>query len=158
MLSQTQQVSIFELAIYALLIPLTLFVLVRHGNQGILGWIYLNLFEALRLAGAGLTIGDSTSTGVLIINAVGLSPLLLANAGVIREMYVPDPRSVEAVHISPDKNVSVWYEADTSMAQEPLRDTGSRNEKATHHCRSARPCVGRDCRRLVRCWGREPRI
>ena len=125
MLSQTQQVSAFELAIYALLFPVTLFILVRHGHPGILGWLYLNIFATLRLVGAGLTISNGTSTGALIINAVGLSPLLLANAGVIREMYVPLPQICQCRSYmvggeeeeEEEEEGRCLYEADTFMEQ-----------------------------------------
>ena len=86
MLTGSEKVSAFELAYYLVTAPLILFLLIRHRKQGILGWLYLILFCGLRLAGAGLTVDNThPGTGALINNAVGLSPLLLGAAGLIRE-------------------------------------------------------------------------
>ncbi|KAH8886478.1 hypothetical protein GQ53DRAFT_750721 [Thozetella sp. PMI_491] len=75
------------LAIYALLTPPVLYVAFRHGFRGaaILGWGYLFLFCSLKLVGNGMQLSDPASTGAVIVSSVGLSPLLLATAGVLHE-------------------------------------------------------------------------
>lgn len=76
--------SIAELAIYLILSIPVLYILVKHLWQGFMGWLFLFVFCTLRLIGAALSINsDSTSGG--IIASVGLSPLLLAAAGILHE-------------------------------------------------------------------------
>ena len=79
------------LAIYLLLLQPVLFCLWAHGKRGLLGWLYLQLFCVVRIVGSALTIHDEdTHTGgdtALILSSVGLSPLLLAAAGVLHEAY-----------------------------------------------------------------------
>ena len=77
--------AIVELVIYLFLVPVILFILYRHGLPGFLGWIFLLAFSGLRLASDGLEIGNSTGSGGSIINAIGLSPLMLATSGIIHE-------------------------------------------------------------------------
>ena len=75
--------SVAELVIYVLLALPVVYVLVKHGKQGLLGWIYLFAFCALRIIGAGLDISGSKSAS--IISNIGLSPLILASNGVLHE-------------------------------------------------------------------------
>ena len=84
-MTETKTLAIVELVIYLVLLPAILFILYRHGLPGLLGWMFLVVFSSLRLASDGLEIGGSTSSGSSIINAIGLSPLMLAVSGIIHE-------------------------------------------------------------------------
>ena|ERR1700761_9339383 len=98
-LDSITSLAIAELIIYLLLLPIVSFLLVRHRIQGLLGWIYLIAFCILRIVASGLQINDHVqeshgkppSTTAAIVNSVGVSPLILAIAGVIHEGYVSKP-------------------------------------------------------------------
>lgn len=93
----TNALSAASLAIYIILLQPTLYVLFRHGWPGFLGWFYLQLFCILRVIGNGLSISTpldptplagstaSSDKATLIVNNIGLSPLLLATAGILHE-------------------------------------------------------------------------
>ncbi|KAH6867192.1 hypothetical protein B0T10DRAFT_451939 [Thelonectria olida] len=73
--------------IFATLSLPTLYVIFRHGfqRQAILGWGYLFIFCTLKMVGSGMQLGDSRSSSAAIVTSVGLSPLVLAAAGVLHE-------------------------------------------------------------------------
>lgn len=81
-----------QLIIYCILALPILYCLYRHGKPGLLGWLYLFIFCTLRIVGSGLEIGhgdlDSSSSSALLVNNIGLSPLLLAAIGILHEAYV----------------------------------------------------------------------
>ncbi|KAI9760535.1 MAG: hypothetical protein M4579_001620 [Chaenotheca gracillima] len=82
-------VPIAQLAVAIIFSIPTLFIFIRHGGPGLLGWFYLFAFCTLLIIGAALQInaenkGTSTSSSSLISN-IGLSPLLLATSGVLHE-------------------------------------------------------------------------
>lgn len=79
-------VTTAQMAIYAVMIIPVLFLLVKHGKPGFLGWIYFTAFCMLRILGGALALSGSKSAG--IIANVGLSPLLLAASGILHESYV----------------------------------------------------------------------
>jgi hypothetical protein len=79
----TDGLSAATLAIYVLLSFPVLFVLVKHGKQGFLGWLFLFLFCGLRIISGALSMKGSSAAS--IISNVGLSPILLATAGVLHE-------------------------------------------------------------------------
>ncbi|KAL7905877.1 hypothetical protein GGI35DRAFT_483154 [Trichoderma velutinum] len=83
--------STAELAIYATLSIPNLYILFKHGRPGLLGWTYLFAFCTLRIIGGALDLSGSTTAG--IISSVGLSPLLLAASGILKEArtYYSDP-------------------------------------------------------------------
>ena len=85
MLTPANSLAAAYLTIYLLLLPPTLYTLLRHGRHGILGWGYLLGFSVLRITGAGLQLSSSDSKTAAVINGVGLSPLLLAVLGVLHE-------------------------------------------------------------------------
>jgi hypothetical protein len=89
MLDGSGKLSIAELAIYLPLLFLALFSLFKHGWHGVLGWLYLAVFCGLRIVGSALLINSekegTTSTAGQTISGVGLSPLILALAGVLHE-------------------------------------------------------------------------
>ncbi|KAK1244033.1 hypothetical protein MKX08_002171 [Trichoderma sp. CBMAI-0020] len=86
-------ISTAELIIYATLSIPTLYILFKHGRDGLLGWIYLFAFCSLRVIGSAMDLSGNTSAG--IISSVGLSPLLLAASGILHEArnYYCDPMS-----------------------------------------------------------------
>ena len=76
--------AIAELVIYLLLAPLSIYVLFKHKLVAALGWWYLNAFCIIRIVYDAITIADRNKVeGVnvtsAVLNAVGLSPLLLAS-------------------------------------------------------------------------------
>ena len=86
----TDPLAIASLVIYALFLPPTLYCLWAHGRHGFLGWFYLQAFCLLRIIGNALELhyaatGTRSSNSIFIINNVGLSPLLVAIAGILHE-------------------------------------------------------------------------
>ncbi|KAK3390346.1 hypothetical protein B0H63DRAFT_112172 [Podospora didyma] len=77
-----------ELAIYAMLSLPILYILFRHGLVGLVGWIYLFMFCAIRLVGGAMSMGDNPPPAASIIANVGLSPLMLAVSGILHEAGV----------------------------------------------------------------------
>lgn len=88
-------IDIAQLAIYAMLSIPVVYCLVKHGRTGFLGWFYLLGFCGLRLAAAGMENSNknnsSNSQGTLIVENIGLTPLLLGSIGVLHEAYVDNP-------------------------------------------------------------------
>lgn len=80
----TDGLSAATLAIYVILALPTLFVLVKHGVHGFLGWFFLFAFCSLRIIGSALNMKSSSGAGSIVSN-VGLSPLLLASLGILHE-------------------------------------------------------------------------
>ena len=92
--SQDHSLAIALLVLYALLVPAVVYAAVRHvrgraGPTALLGWGFLVAFVALKLAGAGLQLGSPQGSGAAIVASIGLSPLLFACEGVLREACVP---------------------------------------------------------------------
>ncbi|KAK4495383.1 hypothetical protein PRZ48_013714 [Zasmidium cellare] len=99
-LHEQYDLAIFQLAVYILITPFTLYV---FGNACTtkrtwyaVGWFYLLGFMGLLLAASGLTIGAGRNninpTG-LILQSVGLSPLFIVVESVIREAAVKTRKS-----------------------------------------------------------------
>ncbi|GFF74390.1 hypothetical protein CNMCM6936_000548 [Aspergillus lentulus] len=80
----TNSLAAATCAIYAVLAIPVLYLLVRHGRYGLLGWLFLFFFCTLRIIGGALAV-NNPSTAATIISSVGLSPLLLATAGILHE-------------------------------------------------------------------------
>ncbi|KAJ5554877.1 hypothetical protein N7535_007320 [Penicillium sp. DV-2018c] len=80
----TNSVSLATCVIYAVLIIPVFYLLFRHGRYGLLGWLFLSIFCTLRIVGGALAV-NNTSIGANIISNIGLSPLLLATAGILHE-------------------------------------------------------------------------
>jgi hypothetical protein len=97
-LDSTTSLSVAELVFYPVFFPITFYLLAKHGRRGLLAYVYLILFEILRMVAAGLQISahdaGKTSTTGAILDAVGLSPLLLAFSGFVYESncYYRDQR------------------------------------------------------------------
>jgi hypothetical protein len=88
------RLAIAELVIYVLLLPLIVYILVRHGRRGLDGWGFLIVFCILRVVSSGLQIGSTSSNSSTggIINSIGISALLLALGGIVTEAYVSHPQ------------------------------------------------------------------
>lgn len=82
----TDSLSAAECAFYAVLIIPVLFLVVRHGLPGLLGWLFLAFFCTLRLIGGGMAVHDSSPSASVISN-VGLSAILLAAVGLLHEAW-----------------------------------------------------------------------
>lgn len=76
-------VSTAELAIYATLSIPTLYILIKHRPPGYLGWFYLLTFFSLRIVGGVLSLTGNSAAS--IVSNIGISPLLLAAAGILHE-------------------------------------------------------------------------
>ncbi|KAK4500933.1 hypothetical protein PRZ48_009125 [Zasmidium cellare] len=91
-LSHDSILSIVELVLYAPLLPLTAYLLFRHGRHGILGYLYLNAACTVRAVSDIVQLATSAadskpSLGATILSSVGLSPLMLALAGMLHENH-----------------------------------------------------------------------
>ncbi|KIL92291.1 hypothetical protein FAVG1_04700 [Fusarium avenaceum] len=88
-----------ELAIYAVLVLPTLFVLFKHGKPGLIGWGFLFVFCSLRVIGGALFLTDSSAA--VTVSNIGLSPLLICTAGLLHEAqyYREKPSRAEKVKI-----------------------------------------------------------
>ncbi|OQE40013.1 hypothetical protein PENCOP_c006G05633 [Penicillium coprophilum] len=80
----TNSLSTATCAIYTVLAIPVLYLLVRHGRCGLLGWLFLFFFCTIRVIGGALAI-KKTTVAANIISSVGLSPLLLATASILHE-------------------------------------------------------------------------
>ncbi|KAJ5316744.1 hypothetical protein PENANT_c016G11537 [Penicillium antarcticum] len=83
----TNALSVAELAIYIALAFPTVYLIIKHGRQGLLGWLFLFIFCTLRIIGSALAINNASPTAS-IISSVGLSPLLLAASGILHEARI----------------------------------------------------------------------
>lgn len=89
-LSNTSILSAVELALYALLAPLALLVIYRHGRPGFLGYFYLNISIGVRIAAAIAQLADNNkppSLTATILSSIGISPLILAMSGILHEIH-----------------------------------------------------------------------
>jgi prolipoprotein diacylglyceryltransferase len=84
MLNASGRLAIAELIIYIIIFPIAVYILVRHGKPGYIGWGFFLVFCTLRIVSSGLGVNDTSTIGG-IINSVGISALLLAISGVIHE-------------------------------------------------------------------------
>jgi hypothetical protein len=86
--SDVWRLAVAELAIFLVLLPIVVYILVRHGKHGLDGWGFLVIFCVLRLTSSGLQVGNKngTSSTGSIINSIGISGLLLAFSGVLHEV------------------------------------------------------------------------
>ncbi|UKZ74575.1 hypothetical protein TrVFT333_002245 [Trichoderma virens FT-333] len=82
----TDGLSAAKLAIYLVLLQPALFCLWKHGKTGFLGWLFVQLFCVLRIATGGIGLhGNQKGEAAVILNSIGLSPLLLAISGILHE-------------------------------------------------------------------------
>ena len=88
--AQTKSVSVASIIVYLALLQPTLFCFWKHGKRGFLGWFYVQLFCLVRIIGSGFAIygiNKHSPGGVatLVLQSVGLSPLLLGAVGILHE-------------------------------------------------------------------------
>ena len=90
-----EHVAIAELIIYIPTVLLTILVVLRHGFHKQLGWIYLSIFSGIRVGGAVMEILSTKNPNnandkewALILQSVGLSPLLLSTLGLLKRVSV----------------------------------------------------------------------
>ncbi|KAM6482572.1 hypothetical protein HDV62DRAFT_397351 [Trichoderma sp. SZMC 28011] len=82
-------VSIVELVIYIPALIAAIVVTARHGFHRASGWIYTIVLCTVRIAGAICQLlthtdhSDGLLTATLIIDSIGISPLLLATLGIL---------------------------------------------------------------------------
>jgi hypothetical protein len=82
-------ISIFELIVYFPALVVAAIVCSRHGFSRSSGWIFVLILSLIRIIGAccQLATYHSETTGlveaVIILESVGISPLLLATLGVL---------------------------------------------------------------------------
>ncbi|KAF5662187.1 hypothetical protein FHETE_8077 [Fusarium heterosporum] len=81
----TDSIAAAKLAIYIILVQPAIYCLFKHGKTGFFGWLYVQIFCVLRIATGGIGLHGATSTGSVIVNSIGLSPLLLAASGILHE-------------------------------------------------------------------------
>ena len=93
MVNASEGIAYAELCVYLPIFLLMAIVLVRHGLQKQLGWIYLAIFCIVRIAGAGFKIesahhptSKTDAEWSAILQSVGLSPLLMASLGLLKRM------------------------------------------------------------------------
>ncbi|KAK1147797.1 hypothetical protein N8T08_000310 [Aspergillus melleus] len=79
----TDGLSAATLAIYIILVIPSVYILVKHGRQGLFGWLFLAIFCTIRIVGSGLSLSNSSAAS--IISNIGLSPLLFATCGILKE-------------------------------------------------------------------------
>lgn len=84
----TDSLSAATCAIYVILAFPISYLLFKHGRNGFLGWLYLIVFCGLRIISGGLGVKKSDSSAASIISNIGLSPLILATAGILHEAFV----------------------------------------------------------------------
>lgn len=92
MISSTanEGLELAQLAFYAIASVPSIYCLVKHGKVGLLGWLYVLIMCGIRIVGNGLAYHALSTNGepdqaAIIINGIGLSPLLLAALGILRE-------------------------------------------------------------------------
>lgn len=84
---------IASLAIYLFLLQPVSYCLWKHGKRGILGWLALHSLCVIRIVGNAVQLNayNNHSTGglaTLILQSVGLSPLILGAVGILHEASV----------------------------------------------------------------------
>jgi hypothetical protein len=82
--------TIISLIAFAALSQPLIFIAWKHGRPGILGWLLVHLLCTIRTIGAiielkALSNNTENSTLCVVVNSVGLSPLLLGTLGILHE-------------------------------------------------------------------------
>ena len=92
-LTTREDIAIAEIVVYVPAFALALLVCLRQGFARQVGFLYLVIFSAIRVAGAAIEIlsqQNPTSTSdaewAAILSSIGLSPLLLASIGLLKRV------------------------------------------------------------------------
>jgi hypothetical protein len=94
MMHDREIVSIIELAFYIPTVFAAVATCVRHGFHRRNGWVFTLILCIVRIVGAICQIcsehdeSDGLITATIIIDSIGLSPLLLATLGMLSRLYV----------------------------------------------------------------------
>ncbi|CRL26808.1 unnamed protein product [Penicillium camemberti] len=106
-----EHVAIAELIIYIPTALLTIWVVLRHGFHKQLGWIYLSIFSGIRVGGAVMEILSTKNPNnandkewAVILQSVGLSPLLLSTLGLLKRVFDETSQHVPS---SPDSKGNI---------------------------------------------------
>ncbi|KAK4695868.1 hypothetical protein P7C71_g1957, partial [Lecanoromycetidae sp. Uapishka_2] len=93
MMLPSESLAIAELVIYPPILLANIFVLLRHGFNRQLGWIFLTIFCIIRIIGAGFGVAAGIKPNDIhdiewsaILGSVGISPLLLATMGLLKRI------------------------------------------------------------------------
>jgi hypothetical protein len=93
MVNTAEVIAYAKLGVYIPIFILTSIVVLKHGFQKQLGWIYLAIFCVVRIAGAGFKIesehhptSKTDAEWAIILQSVGLSPLLMAALGLLKRI------------------------------------------------------------------------
>ncbi|KAE8366272.1 hypothetical protein BDV27DRAFT_156128 [Aspergillus caelatus] len=90
MTTSTKSLELAQLAFYGIAAIPAIYCFIAHRKHGKLGWLYVFVMCGLRLVGNGMLYHALSTTGqpstpASIISGIGLSPLLLAALGILRE-------------------------------------------------------------------------
>ncbi|KAL6718910.1 Forkhead transcription factor [Lecanora helva] len=143
--SAREGIAYIELIIYSPAIILAFYTNIRHGFVRQLGWFYLVIFCAIRIASAAMEIVSARNLQNMtnfiwaaILSVVGLSPLLLASLGLVKR--VRDIVTVEPLGLSVPQLLhlpclvalvlSIWGGVRFSSDSDSTRDDGTIMVKA----------------------------
>lgn len=97
MIAEREKLAIAQLVIYIPIFILAASIVIRLCFHRTQGWIYLNIFSAVRIVGSvfevlrqHIPMNISYTTAARILQSVGLPPLILASLGLLRRVYVFD--------------------------------------------------------------------
>ncbi|KAJ5587013.1 P-loop containing nucleoside triphosphate hydrolase protein [Penicillium hispanicum] len=90
MTNSTEALELAEIAFYAIASLPAFYCFFKHGKHGLVGWLYVIAMCGLRLVGNGMAYHALATTGkpnvaASIISGIGLSPLVLAALGILKE-------------------------------------------------------------------------
>lgn len=101
-LTESNQVSIAELAIYLPALFIAIFLCVRHGFGRSSGWLYLIIFSLARIIGPSMQLATisqprnySLYIGAATLQSIGLSPLILVELGLLSRALSSIRKSVQ---------------------------------------------------------------
>ncbi|KAI9640350.1 hypothetical protein NHQ30_011095 [Ciborinia camelliae] len=99
--------TVVLLIVYIILFQPAIYILFKHGRSGILGWISIQVFCLIRVVGSAITLHEeaihSTSKWSILVNSIGLSPLLLGSMGILHEAHSA------RLHLRPTRAKRVEY-------------------------------------------------
>ncbi|PWY92277.1 hypothetical protein BO70DRAFT_357409 [Aspergillus heteromorphus CBS 117.55] len=88
-MTPSESLAAANLGFYAIVSLPALYCFIMHGKHGLAAWVYVLAMCGLRLAGNAISLHayehNQVSTVAAIINGIGLSPLLIAAMGLLRE-------------------------------------------------------------------------
>jgi len=92
-LSQYGELAIAILILYAIILPLAVYVCIRHGFGRQLGWFYLIIVPIARITGAACQIASDQHPSSIdliiatsILNSLGFIPLVLVLLGILERV------------------------------------------------------------------------